>query len=729
MPVPPPDSELFPTSPSSGVDAPVSSPARRRALTWRSVLFATLGMFLMSGIAGYHDNYCYSTGPLMIGNHLPGGALAYLILVGLVWNGIAGRISKRLALGPGELTVVLCATLVSCFPPTSGLFRYATRHLMLPWYHLPGKPDWAAHGLLDFLPRSFFPWPGPDAAAAAPGTDEALDYQRVYQGYFTGLVGGTQDLPLSEIPFADWGGALLRWGPLVFLFALSSIALLFLVYRQWADHEQLSFPVAQVAGSFCARADGRPGVPDIFRNRLFWYGFSPVFAYYLLDFLGAKFPATFPTMREVFPALKSWWVAVYGPFPAVKHGGWYFWNLCGQSLFFTIVGVAYFVSTEISLTMGLSSFLTVAFGMAYYYTTGAPIGGGRIEISCFGAYVGYTAMLLWTGRSYFRRVFARAFSRRLPLTGDDAASMLAARVFVVAFLGFSAMLRLAGFDWPFALLFAATAQMCFLVVTRILCETGIPFLSFGFNPMIFQEYILGAGAVGPRDLVLGRWFFTILMHDPRECLMPYVATAAKVADARGLRLRRVFWGIVGTVALALCIAFVATLRNHYTTGAMTDSYASGWSIIAPFNRCAAQAQQLKDIGDWPLALQGTVLQRLSLLRASPPHLRFFLFGIVAVVGVSALRYRFSRFPIHPVLFLTCGSYTANACWGSFLIGWFLKTLVVRFGGGRSYQRLKPLFIGLVAGEVLFVGVNVIYNLAYILIMHTGPTAGIRVLPG
>ena len=701
---------------------------RRRAFTWRSALFSLLGMLLMSGVAGFHDNYCYSSGPLMIGNHLPGGALAYLVLVGLVWNGLAGRISKRLALGPGELAVVLCATFVACFPPTSGLFRYATRLIMLPWYHLPGKPDWMAHDLLGFLPRGFFPWPGPDAASAPPGSPEAVAYQRVYQGYFTGLASGVNGLSLSQVPFRAWGGALLRWGPLIAFFALASIALQFLVHRQWADHEQLSFPVAQVAGSFCARADGRPGVPDIFRNRLFWCGFVPVFLFYLLDFLGMKFPATFPRMREVFPALKSWWVPVYEAIPSVKHGGWYFWTICGQSLFFTIVGVAYFVSTEISLTMGLSGILTLAFTMGYYYTTGMPIDGSRLAMSCGGAYVGYTAMLLWTGRSYFGRIFARAFGRRMPLTGDDAAAVLAARVFVLAFLGLTGMLRIAGFDWLFALLFVLTVQMSFLVLTRILCETGIPFLGAGFDRMLPQEALLGAGTIGARNLVLGRWLFSLLMHDPRECLMPYVATAAKVADAEGLRLRRVFWGIVGTVALALCIAFVATLRNHYATGAMTDTYASGWAVTSPFSGSATYAQQLKDIGDWPIAVQGSVMQRLRLLRASMPHLRFFLFGIVAVVGVSALRYRFSRFPLHPVLFLTWGSYTANACWGSFLIGWFVKTLVVRFGGGGSYQRLKPLFVGLVAGEVVFVGVNVIYNLAYILLLHTGPTVGIYVLP-
>ena len=702
--------------------------APHRALTWRSAIFSLLGVLLMSGVAGFHDNYCYGTGPLMIGNHLPGGALAYLVFVGLVWNGLAGRLSRRLALGPGELAVVLCATFVACFPPTSGLFRYATRLVMLPWYHLPGRPDWAAHGLLGFLPRDFLPWPGPEAVSAPPGSPEAVAYQRVYQGYFTGLASGAGQLPFGQVPFRAWGGALLRWGPLVFLFALCSASLQFVVHRQWADHEQLSFPVAQVAGSFCARADGRPGVPDIFRNRLFWCGFAPVFLYYLLDFLGAKAPATFPRMSEVFPSLKNWWVPVHEAFPAVKHGGGYFWNICGSSLLFTIVGVSYFVSAEISFTMGISTLVTVAFATGYFYAVGKPLPNAQLSVSCGGAYVGYTLLLLWTGRTYFGRLLARAFGGRKPLEGDDGAAVVAARVFLLAFAGFTGTLRMAGFDWPFAALFALTSQMCFLVLSRILCETGVPFLSFGFNPVVLQETLIGPGAVGMRNLVLGRWLSAALQHDPRECLMPYVATAVRVADDCGLRLRRVFRGIVATLALALAVAFAATLRNHYTTGCMTDSYASNWAVTHPFSQCATYAQQLKDMGDWA-ASGGGLAERLRLLHASPPHLRFFVFGLLAVVGLSSLRYRFSRFPVHPLLFLVWGSFTSNVCWGSFLAGWFVKTLVVRFGGGGAYQRHKPLFVGIVAGEVVFVGFNVIYNLATILLQHTGPVAGIRVLPG
>ena len=36
---------------------------------------------------------------------------------------------------------------------------------------------------------------------------------------------------------------------------------------------------------------------------------------------------------------------------------------------------------------------------------------------------------------------------------------------------------------------------------------------------------------------------------------------------------------------------------------------------------------------------------------------------------------------------------------SFLIGWAIKTAVSRYGGGKAYQRIKPLMIGIIAGDL------------------------------
>ena len=37
---------------------------------------------------------------------------------------------------------------------------------------------------------------------------------------------------------------------------------------------------------------------------------------------------------------------------------------------------------------------------------------------------------------------------------------------------------------------------------------------------------------------------------------------------------------------------------------------------------------------------------------------------------------------------------------AFLLGALVKWLVLKYGGNRTYKRIKPLMIGLIAGEVL-----------------------------
>jgi hypothetical protein len=93
-----------------------------------------------------------------------------------------------------------------------------------------------------------------------------------------------------------------------------------------------------------------------------------------------------------------------------------------------------------------------------------------------------------------------------------------------------------------------------------------------------------------------------------------------------------------------------------------------------------------------------------------------------------MRFKYSRFPIHPILFLVWGSWAPSACWCSFMIGWFVKTLIVRMGGGGTYQKLKPLFIGVISGECVFVGLHIAYTLLYRAIFGIAPTVGVFVLP-
>lgn len=63
-----------------------------------------------------------------------------------------------------------------------------------------------------------------------------------------------------------------------------------------------------------------------------------------------------------------------------------------------------------------------------------------------------------------------------------------------------------------------------------------------------------------------------------------------------------------------------------------------------------------------------------------------------------MRLFFLRFPFHPLGFVY-GTGLGTLLWGSALVGWAIKVLVVRYGGAASYRRLRPFFLGMIWGEL------------------------------
>jgi hypothetical protein len=64
------------------------------------------------------------------------------------------------------------------------------------------------------------------------------------------------------------------------------------------------------------------------------------------------------------------------------------------------------------------------------------------------------------------------------------------------------------------------------------------------------------------------------------------------------------------------------------------------------------------------------------------------------------RSRFLWFPFHPLGYLVSVSYPMTSMWFSIFFGWLCKGLIMRFGGGDSYRRTRPAFLGLVLGDVV-----------------------------
>ena len=722
---------------------------RSKFITIRSLFFGFLGIFFIAGTAKFHDNVLMGT--YLIGNQLPPAAFFYLCLIGLGWNGMwilldrlfkaEHRLSDALALSAKEIAVAFAMTLVACWAPTSGLCRYFHTQIMMPWYFLSNHQSWEVHGLLtEYLRPELFPspWPGNPDVLSDPA------YERVYRGFFTGLAKGTETLSILQLPLRAWIAPMLIWGPFLTLFALTLISIQFLVHRQWASHEQIAYPIAQVTGQLFQMSDERKHVPGIFRNRLFWWGVLPIFVLLMIEYLAKWFPETVPALSTFLPNLKGWWVPLYTHMPIIKKV-YNYGALQWQTIFFTFVGIAYFVSSEVSLSVGLSYFLLAIFSIGYWQTTGNIIDGSVMESLRGGAFTGFFFILAFTGRSYFKAVFATAFGIRIrkrvkadadasqeekDLATPDEVSVLAARVMIVTFIGFVILFSWMCQSWLIALVFSLLLFMLYTVFSRMVSETGIPFLQSGWSPGSLLVYLLGPAAIGPHALTYILWAGnTILTPDPREALIGYVSTGVKIADDNRLNLKKIFLWICVAALVAMVIGWFAASWVIYNYNPTGDAWAHAYPPVTPFDYSARLFADMKAAGTFAASEAASPIARLGMISGSTLKTHYFFYGIIAIILLSTIRFRFAKFPLHPILILMAGTYPAAAAWSSFLIGWFIKQLIVRFGGGGVYQRFKPLFIGIIAGEILTIGLTIIVDFAYYIIVGSPSPVRVNFMPG
>lgn len=716
-----------------------------KAFTLKSLIFSFLAILFVSGMSAYHD--IVMRGPLMVSNHLSIAGFLFLLFVGVLWNGVWAGIgaivrkfresktgffsNNKMALNRKEMCVVFAAAFVSSYPPASGLFRYFHRMILIPWREYPSRTSWKEFDIFNqYLNPELFPAPYPGTA----GATETEAYQTVYANFFSGVSNGVNTVPLWDLPLTEWVGPLCFWGPLLIVMALAVVAMQFVVHRQWAYNEQLSYPIAQVMGSFCEVDPKRPGIPMIFKNRLFWWGCIPLFLLLLLQYLSMWYPQSFPALAEVLPNFRGWSLPFTSKIPILaKLGVWY---LNWQTIFFSIVGVAYFVSSEVSLTLGFAPIILAIFTVSFYNITGQQLDGAWMSASRAGGYVGLSMILLYAGRFYYRAVFRRAFgfkkstdaSQGIGVDGD--VSVAAARLLIIAFVSFITMLCIMGVSFIMALFFGLLLMIVFLVSSRIVCETGIPFIQTGWEPASVFVKLFGPAAVGPKSMAFLLWAGNgILCQDTREALMPYVATGLKVADDSGVKIKKIFWFMVVVVVIALVVAFASAHFSLYNYSGMNDGWASKYPPIMYFDATVKHLTDMKAAGVLEQSLNLNQWQRLGLIQPDSDALGFFIFGIVAVIITYCLRFRFTKFPIHPVLFVMWGTYPNNMTWCSFLIGWFIKMLVVRFGGGGVYQKFKPFFVGLIAAELMIVCLVILVDFINYFIFGVTSRVTFGVLPG
>lgn len=676
----------------------------------RAVVLGLFGACVICSFGYFNDAVLGQTS--FVGNNMPIAVYGGLILFILGFNPLLRRLSPRWVFSGSELAVILTLTLAACCIPGSGLMRYFTATLVLPHHYNRTNIGWESHQVIDMVPKGMLADVRPE------------NQSEVLNGFIQGLGKGSQHISFSDVPWYAWSGTFLHWIPLILAAYVTLIGLSLVVHQQWSTYEHLPYPIATFANSLLPNQSQSRGL--VFGNRLFWIGLVVVFAIHLNNFGAVSFSKMFipvVTKFDFSPLLEL--------FPTFAKGNTQF--LARPTIYFTVIAIAYFLATDVSLSLGVGPFL-YAYVTGLFATYGVSIVKGgyyepRIEtFLAFGAYFGMFLALALMGRHYYLRVFRRAL---LFATRDqvETASVWGARTFLVGMVVFASMLAWIGVSWPVALLYTALMVIMFLVMSRILAETGAFFIQCWWLPHTILVGFLGVKALGPTMLLVLMLVSTVLAADTREALMPFMVNSLKLLDLRKVRIGRGAVLCMVALVIGLAVAVPVTLYIQYDRGMnKADTWATDVMAKISFQETVRVKQRLAAQDSLETAESLSGWSRLVHLAPNVPCLTGFAAGIALVGVFTFCRLRFSKWPFHPVLFLVWMTYPAKIMAVSFLIGWLIKICILKYGGAGGYQKFKPLMLGLVAGDMIGGIIPVIIGLVYY--CFTGePPKRFTVLPG
>lgn len=680
-------------------------------MTFRAIF---IGMLLGAAIAafGYFNDWIMQQA--FLATNLIPICVYGLLLIGLLLVNPLLRAIRLKGLSVREWCVVVALMLVASVVPGPGLMWYFSNTLTTPFHEYAQQPGWRKHDLLNYVPDVMLVDPGP----IRPGAKAGADYAEVIRNFRTGLP--NTPMRLSNVPWHAWRKTLTFWIPLIGLSFIAGICLVFVVHQQWSKRERLRYPIAYVTAEIVdGWAPADKGEGGIFRNKNFWLGFSIPAVILLINGYQTWNSQSIQIAMNV-PGLASSFGNKWPSLWRIPSS----WLLLNPTLYFSAVGFAYFVGSDISFSLGISA---VVYGAAFLVAgvagldvSGGGLSGGLHTFQMFGSYLGIAMVILYTGRNFYKNVLAGALF--IPMKDRiDRGTIRAFQIAVLAAAAMVAMLILAlRMDWLLAILFVLLVGMMFLVVTRINVETGLFMIQPGWYAVSVLLALFGFGAIGPHMLMILGILCMVLTVDPIVCLMPLAANAMKLGETKGLRLGKLSRWMIVSVLVALLAGVVGTLVVQYTHGG--TKY--GWADVTakmPFDLVSRKIQAFT--GD------PSIRHGLELANISPNvHLLYAIgAGIAVVLVLSTLRLRYTWWPLHPVLFLIWGTFPGMVLAPSFLFGWLIKTVVTALGGGRAYRHSKPFFVGLIAGEFAAAIFWTIVGAAYYMI--TGiPGPAFRILP-
>ncbi len=621
----------------------------------------TLGLLgsIFIWIAAPLNRFLLNNG-LVSDSYFPEIAVLVMLVYILALNPLLKVISKgHLFVDRRQFALIFAMLLLACTIPTQGLLR------MFP-YSLARTTQESARNLQlaeihqeMALPPSLFP----DRIAHGEDTPNSTYFlERLPEG--------------QSIPWKAWIPPLLSWGALLVAVWMLMIGLGMIVYPQWRDNERLPFPILALEQSLFGDVTREKRIPAIFKDKLFWIGAAVVMILYSfrgLNALTAGGWPSFPLGWDLGSALsEAPWANLPDPIKRTN------------KLFFMLIGMVYFMPNRISFSIW---FTVLAYGLFQMLgnTYAPPFNTGMIEEHSNGATLVFGLMVLYTGRHYWAKV-GRSMVR--PVTNEeDSRNRRAGWLFTLGWAGMMVWLMWVGISpiWAFALVFLGFLTC--LVISRIVAETGLPFVRVAALSPRWLVGLFPAGWITAPLIYIAGFLHIIFITASRispAALMPHAM--GMDAEATPAQQRRLPTLLLPLMVLGLVVAGAVHLRFSY------HNYASMDGEFITANHMGAR--QMNWAQNFLLTWSRGGHNAISASNAG--HVAF---GGAMALGLAVACLTSPAWPLHPIGLLMVGSFYANVGWTSIFIGWALKMAILRYGGAGTYKKLRNLFIGLILGEL------------------------------
>lgn len=671
-------------------------------MTIRAVTLGLLVAVLVASVAFLNDWILRLF--RLIGNHVPTSVYGLLVLFVLIGNPLLGRLRAQWAFSRRELAVMLSLALVGCGIGSIGLLRNFPNAITVPLQINEQDLSWQRTELIRYVPKAMLP------------VTENGQFDRT-----VGILGsgmrreGAPNIALRDVPWDAWIRPAAFWVPMVVLFLGGMIALGLVLHRQWSRHELLSYPIAEF-GSLLIDTEGGSW-PPIFRRWGFWIALGVVVCVHIVNGYHAYHPSSIeiPVKGDfsIMAKEKLQWL----------QRGLGFYDLTRPTLFLTPMAFVFFMRSDAALSMGLSLPI-ICVVTAAMTAKGANAGvnqteGGFLPWAAFGAYLGMVLMIAYTGRHYFSRLLRQAL---LPKRSSDMPvyATWACRAYLLCMAGIVALLAWVGCTWTLAILFVVQLTVMMVVIGRISAETGLVQIGIIWTPMAVCLGLLGPVQLGPVAMMAFAIIGWALLMDPAETMLPFVLNSLRLCQKSEAPVGRTGGWMGAALGLALIIGVPAVLWTQYNYGRGTDEYSAYWAPHLVFDAASRQIDTIRQMGQLDHSQQLDAWQRLTTMQPNHQFLWSMGIGLVLVVAFGAARLRWTWWPLHPVLFVVIGSWAMGILSLSVLLGWILRTIVVKVGGTQKLTEVRPIAVGVIAGDLMGGLIFMIVGIIYYWVTGTTP---------